>query len=407
MNGGRVTRPFLSPETFADPYPLAQWLREHDPVHWSPELGAWVVTRYADVVAGLHDPRLSAERLPSVEYARTHLESFVPLFDVMRRTFLYHDGAEHTRLRQAVHRAFTRTTIETRRPDIEAVTTRLLDAVSGRPEMDVIAGFARPISSFTIRLVLGFPDEVESRLQKWSEDAGKFVGSVSHPRPQLETIQRTVLEFAAFVKDLLAERRRSPADPPDLLTALAQGSDDRLTDDERVASVILLVTAGHVTTTDLIANGTLALLRHAAKAVEFRARVHERPFVEATVEELLRAESPIQMTARLVREALTIGTKQIRAGEWVLLWLGAANRDPSRFECPDELRLSRSDNRHLSFGSGAHFCLGASMARVQAQVALPALFRRFPTMRVKDVPLVWEQQPAFRGLNSLIVDTAL
>lgn len=407
MKGARVTRSFLSPDTFGDPYPLAQWLGEHDPVHWSPELGAWVVTRYADVVAGLHDPRLSVERLPSIESVHAHLKGFVGLFAIMRRTFLYHDGVEHTRLRQAVHRAFTRTSIEGRRPHIEAVTARLLDAATGRPELDVISEFARPISGFTIRLVLGFPDEVESRLQKWSEDAGKFVGSVAHPQPQLETIQRSVLEFADFVKDLLADRRRSPSDPPDLLTALAQASEDRLSDDECVASVILLVTAGHVTTTDLIGNGTLTLLRHPAKAAEFRTRLHERPFVEATVEEILRAESPIQMTARLVRENLTIGTKQIRAGEWVLLWLGAANRDPVRFECPAELRLSRPDNRHLSFGSGAHFCLGASMARVQAQVALPALFARFPSMRVKDVPLVWEQQPAFRGLNSLTVETGL
>lgn len=407
MNDARRTRPFLVPETFRDPYPLARWLREHDPVHWSRELGAWIVTRYADVVAGLHDPRLSAERLPSLEYVHAHLQGFVGLFDIMRRTFLYHDGGEHTRLRQAVHRAFTRTSIESRRPQIEAVTARLLDAATGRPELDVISEFARPISGFTIRLVLGFPDAVESRLQKWSEDAGKFVGSVAHPRPQLELIQRTVLEFADFVKDLLADRRRSPADPPDLLTALAQASEDRLTDDECVASVILLVTAGHVTTTDLIGNGTLTLLRHPDKAAEFRSRTHERAFVDATVEEMLRAESPIQMAARLVREDLTIGGKQIRAGEWVLFWLGAANRDPARFDCPEEIRLSRSDNRHLSFGSGAHFCLGASMARVQAQVALPALFARFPSMRAKDVPLVWEQQPAFRGLNSLIVETAL
>jgi cytochrome P450 len=216
-------------------------------------------------------------------------------------------------------------------------------------------------------------------------------------------IQRTVLEFAAFVRMLLDERRRAPVDPPDLLTALAQASGDRLTDDERVASVILLVTAGHVTTTDLIGNGTLALLRHPQQAAEFRAGAGDRAFAESVVEELLRLESPIQMTARLVREDLTIDAKRIRAGEWVLMWLGAANRDAARFECPEELHLSRSDNRHVSFGSGAHFCLGASMARMQAQVALPALFQRFPEMRLKDAPLVWEQQPAFRGLNSLVV----
>jgi hypothetical protein len=396
-------RPFLDPETFADPYALAGWLREHDPVHWSRELGAWVVTRYADVVASLHDPRLSAERLPSVEYVRTHLQPFENMFDIMRRTFLYHDGAEHTRLRQAVHRAFTRTSIESRRPHVEHVVARLLDAAEGRQELDVIAEFARPISSSTIRLVLGFPDEVESRLQKWSESTGRFVGSVSHSRPELEAIQRTVLEFAEFVRSLLHERRRVPSDPPDLLTALAQASDDSLSDDERIASVILLVTAGHVTTTDLIGNGTLTLLRHPPAAEAFRAQAHDRAVAEATVEELLRCESPIQMTARLVREDTEIGGKRIRRGEWVLLWLGAANRDPARFDSGEDLNLSRSDNRHVSFGSGAHFCLGASMARMQAQAALPALFQRFPQMRLKDAPLVWEQQPAFRGLNSLPV----
>lgn len=396
---------FLRPETFADPYPLARWLRETDPVHWSAELHAWVLTRYADVVASLHDPRLCADRQPSFEQlAKTGLEPLRPLYGTLRKMFAFRDAPEHTRMRRAVHHAFTRRSIEGWRSEIQRLVGGLLDRVEGRSEMDVIADLALPLPLEIIRLVLGIPEDVQPRLQVWAEDVEQFVGNLSHSPDELMAIQGGILEFSEYLRGLLDERRRASGTATDLLTGLAHAPDDRLTEEEILANAIFLVVAGHTTTSDFVGNATLALLRSGAGAAELRERAAEPAFVETAVEELLRYDCSVQMTGRVARAPLTIGDKTIRAGEWVLPWFGAANRDPARFPDPDRLDLARTDNRHLAFGMGAHFCLGAPLARLQAQVALPALFQKFPDMRVQDVPLVWEQRPAFRGLASLPLD---
>jgi cytochrome P450 len=398
---------FTAPATFVDPYPMARWLREHDPVHWSPELRGWVVTRYADVVASLHDSRLSADRQPPLEYlARVGREPFRPLFATMRLMFVFRDAPEHTRLRRAMHHAFTRRSIEGWRSEVQRQVATLLDAIAGRPGLDVIDDFARPLPLEIIRVLLGFPEEARARLQKWSDDMADFVGNLYHPPELLESVQRGVIEFATYLRALLAERRGAHTGATDVLTSLANVPDEQLTEDEIVANAIFLLAAGHTTTRDLIANGTAALLRDGAAAVEFRDHASDPAFAEAAVEELLRYESPVQMTGRVAHAAMTIGDKAVRPGDWVWLWTSAANRDPERFADPDRLILTRSDNRHLAFSTGIHFCLGAPLARLQAQIALPALFERFPAMRLRDEPLQWERRPAFRGLSSLPVDVA-
>jgi cytochrome P450 len=396
---------FLSEETFADPYPLARWLRENDPVHRSPELHAWVLTRYADVVASLHDPRLPADRQPSADQlAKTGLEPLRPLYATLRRMIAFRDAPEHTRMRRAVQHAFTRRSIEGWRSEIQRLVGELLNPVERRSQMDVIADLALPLPLTIIRLVLGIPEDVQPRLRVWAEDVAEFVGHLSHSPDQLLAIQRGILEFSEYLRGLLDERRRGSGTGTDLLTGLAHAPGEQLTEEEILANAIFLVVAGHTTTRDLIGNSTLALLRSDAGAAELRERAAEPAFVETAVEELLRYDCPVQMTGRRARAPLTIGDKAIRAGEWVLPWFGAANRDPARFPDPDRLNLARADNRHLAFSVGAHFCLGAPLARLQVQIALPALFRRFPEMRLRDVPLVWERRPAFRGLTSLPLD---
>ena len=402
-----MTPAFTAPETFIDPYPMARWLREHDPVHWSTELRGWVVTRYADVVASLHDQRLSADRQPALEYlARVGREPFRPLFATMRLMFVFRDAPEHTRLRRAMHHAFTRKSIEGWRSEMQRVVTALLDAVGDRQNIDVIDDFARPLPLEIIRLLLGFPEDARERLQKWSDDMADFVGNLYHPPALLESIQRGIIEFATYLRELLAERRGAAADATDVLSALANVPDEQLTEDEIVANAIFLLAAGHTTTRDLIANGTATMLRDGSAAVEFRQHAADQAFVEAAVEELLRYESPVQMTGRVAHAALTIGDKSVRPGDWVWLWTSAANRDPDRFPDPERLLLTRTENRHLAFSTGIHFCLGAPLARLQAQIALPALFQRFPAMRLRDETLQWERRPAFRGLSSLPIDTA-
>jgi cytochrome P450 len=395
---------FVQAETFADPYPLARWLREHDPVHWSPELRGWVLTRYADVSASLHDPRLSADRQPALEYlARVGREPFRPLFATMRLMFVFRDPPEHTRLRRAMQHAFTRRSIEGWRSEVQRQVAALLDAAADHPGMDVIDDFARPLPLETIRVLLGFPEDARERLQKWSDDMADFVGNLYHPPEQLEAIQRGVIEFADYLRALIAERRGVASGATDVLTTLANAPGDQLTEDEIVANAIFLLAAGHTTTRDLIANGTIALLRDGGATVEFRQHAAEPAFVEAAVEELLRYESPVQMTGRVAHATLTIEGKTIRPGDWVWLWTSAANRDPDRFADPDRLILTRTDNRHLAFSAGVHFCLGAPLARLQAQIALPALFQRFPALRLRDEPLRWERRPAFRGVSALPV----
>ena len=395
---------FAQAETFADPYPLARWLREHDPVHWSPELRGWVLTRYADVSASLHDQRLSADRQPPLEYlARVGREPFRPLFATMRLMFVFRDPPEHTRLRRAMHHAFTRRSIEGWRSEVQRQVAVLLDRVADRAGMDVIDDFARPLPLEIIRVLLGFPESARDSLQKWSDIMADFVGNLYHPPELLEAMQQGIIEFAEYLHTLLAERRGRASGATDVLTSLANVPDDQLTEDEIVANAIFLLAAGHTTTRDLIANGTMAMLRDSDAAVEFRRRVSETAFVEGAVEELLRYESPVQMTGRVAHASITIADKTIRPGDWVWLWTSAANRDPDRFADPDRLILTRTDNRHLAFSSGIHFCLGAPLARLQAQIALPALFQRFPGLRLADEPLRWERRPAFRGLSSLPV----
>lgn len=395
---------FLRPETFADPYPLARRLRQTDPVHWSAEFNAWVLTRYADVAASLHDPRLAADRLPQIDtLAEFGMESLRPLFATMRRMFLFLDPPAHTRLRKIMNRAFTRPGVEGLRAETQHLVDGLLDRVDGRPAMDVLVDLAQPLPLSVIRTVLGIPADAQPRLKSWSEDISRFFGNFFHTHQQLAVIQKSVLEFAQYLRGLLEERRRGASTGADLLSALAADRGDALSEDEVLANAILLVAAGHVTTTDLIGNGTLALLRNPGRAAEVRQSGNRAAFMEAAVEELLRCESPVQMTARLVKHDLDIGGRTIRQGQWVILWLGAANRDPARFADPDRLDFGRADNKHVAFGAGAHFCIGAPLARMQAQAALATLFRRFPAMRLQDEPLVWERNPTLRGLTSLPV----
>lgn len=399
-----VTAAFLTPETFADPYPLARALREKDPVHWSEEFHAWVLTRYADVAASLHDPRLAAERLPQLErLAEFGLEGLRPLFTTMRHMFLFLDPPEHTRLRKIMNRAFTRPMVEHWRAETQRLVDGFLDRAADSDDMDVLFDLAQPLPLSVIRLVLGIPAEAQPQLKRWSEEISRFFGNFFHTHQQLAKVQQSVLEFAQYLTGLIEEKRRTDAQSGDLLSALVARHAETLTEEEILANAILLVAAGHVTTTDLIGNGTLALLRHPEHAAAIRAHT-DAGFMESAVEELLRCESPVQMTARLVKADVEIGGRAIRQGQWIILWLGAANRDPARFADPDRLDFTRADNKHVAFGSGAHFCIGAPLARMQAQIALGSLFRRFPAIRLRDDrPLVWERNPTLRGLTSLPV----
>ncbi|HWC02904.1 MAG TPA: cytochrome P450 [Methylomirabilota bacterium] len=390
------------PEVVADPYPALGRLREEEPVHWSEVLGGWVLTRYADVRAALADPRLSADRITPF-LARRTLTASDAVQALLRQVGLwvvFTDPPTHTRLRSVLGRVLTTRAIELRRPRVEAIVRGLLDRAAAAGEMDLIRDFAYPLPVTVIGDLLGVPSGDHEQLKAWSDELATFVGSSLTAPDKYERAARGVAEMHEYFARVVARRRAAPAD--DLVTALlaAEERGDGLREGELVASCVLLLFAGHETTTNLIGNGALALLRHPAEARAWR----EDPALTApAVEELLRYDGPTPAMVRVAREDLQADDRTIRRGDRLFLMISAANRDPRQFAEPDRLDLRRADNRHLTFGHGIHFCLGAPLARLEGQVALPALLSRFPALALRTDAPEWLDSLIFRGMQSLPV----
>jgi cytochrome P450 len=388
----------LEPDFGDDPYAYYERLRRQGAVHWLPP-GLWLVTRYDDCLALLRDERLSSD--PS---RADIFQALLPpgwgqgsaVDRVTSKLLLFMDPPDHTRLRSLVQAAFSRRAVEELRPRVEAVTVDLLDQLSDGS--DLITEFAYPLPIIVIAELLGVPVEDRDRFGTWSKD---LVQMVAVDDPDSEIIPRaneTMEQFLDYFRCLVAERRRAPRD--DLLTDLIEAEDrgHRLTEDELMATCVLLLVAGHETTANLIGNGTLALLRHPLELDRFRTNPG---LASSAVEELLRFDSPIQATARTTLEDIDIAGKSVGENERVVLLLGSSNRDPDVFDEPDALRLDRTPNSHLSFGGGIHFCLGAPLARLEARIALPALLERFPKISLQSEELEWRQTFPIRGLVSL------
>jgi cytochrome P450 len=393
--------PLFGPQMLADPYPTYHRLRAAHPVAWSGQLDAWVVTSYEAVAAALRDPRLSSDRLGR---ARQRLASrgLEAVIDERSRSMIHRDPPDHTRLRGLVNKAFTPRAVEAMEPRIRGLIDDLLDAVAARGRMDVIADLAYPLPVMVIAEMLGVPAADRDRFKHWSDDVAILLGGdlAGLPEPVLRRAAAARGELADYFRAAVARCRQRPGD--DLLTALVRAEEGggRLSEDELYSTAILLLIAGNETTTNLIGNGLLALLRHP----EQQRRVwDDETLLPATVEEMLRYDSPVQMTTRLARADLEVRGTTVPAGQWLYLVLGAANRDPAQFPEPDRFDVGRADNRHLSFGAGPHFCLGAPLARLEARLALGALRRRFPGLRLAGDAV--EHRPNFnlRGLVALPV----
>ncbi|NWG19233.1 MAG: cytochrome P450 [Chloroflexi bacterium] len=388
-----------SQEALADPYPIYDRLRAEQPVRWTG--GEWQFFRYADVQAVLRDPRLGADRIQPDEQwlAETGL---APLFNTHARMMLFSDPPDHTRLRSLVNRAFTPRVVEAYRPRVQQIVDILLDEASTRGEIELISEFAYPLPVTVIAEMLGVPADMHGQFRAWSDGVAAFIGGTTRPEAEvLPAAMKAVVEMAGFFLELAAERRRAPRD--DLLTALALAEDggDRLSEEELVANCILLLVAGHETTTNLVGNGMLALLRHPDQI----ALLRDHPELTAqAIEELLRYDSPVQATSRKALTGLEIAGQHIEAGQLVTVFIGAANRDPAHYTEPARLDLTRGDVRHLSFSHGAHYCLGAPLARLEGQVAIGTLVRRFPRMRLADASPAWRDNFVLRGLEALRLD---
>jgi cytochrome P450 PksS len=391
-----------SPEFKADPYPFYARLREEAPVfpvtvRVPDRRRAWLITRYDDVVAALKDSRLVKDRRNVVTNGHRARESWMPGFlRPLERNMLDLDEPDHTRLRTLVHHGFTPRLVERLRDRVQSVAERLLDSAQREGQLDLVAGYALPIPATIIAELLGVPPEDQRRFHNWS----KGIVTASTTSDFLIAIPSIYL-FMRYLRSLLARRRAAPRD--DLISALIQAEEagDRLSPDELLAMVVLLLIAGHETTVNLIASGTLALLRHPDQLERLRS---DPALMPTAVEELLRFTSPVEIaTERYACEPLEIAGTTIPAGDLVLAVLGSANRDPQHFAAPDTLDLAREPNRHLAFGQGVHYCLGAPLARLEGQIAFETLLRRLPGLRLAVPPeaVRWRRGLFLRGPQSL------
>jgi cytochrome P450 len=389
------------PAYAVDPYPIYRRLREEAPVYMHPVFRAWVVSRYDDVAAVLKDPRVSVDRgagnLPDFMNPFAGLsESFTA---AIKSALLMMDPPDHTRVRNLVNKAFTPRVIEGLRPRIQQVVDDILEPLGERREIDLVRDFAIPVPVIVIAEMLGVPGEDREAFKRWSTVIAGLLDPVSSEY-SVKDVEAAFAEMEAYFQRLFEERRREPRD--DLVSRLVsiEEGGDRLSASELLATVALILGAGHETTTNLISNSVVALLRNEGE----RKRFQEEPALASTaIDEFLRYESPVQATDRLVAEDMEVGGQLFRKGKFVLLLLGSANRDPAHFADPDVLDLSRTDNRHLSFSQGVHFCLGAQLARAEAEIALTTLLRRFPDLRGNPDPPAWRRSIVLRGPLSLPV----
>ena len=389
----------LDPEVLANPYPLYHRLRSEDPVHWDPFLHAWVVTRYADVVTVFQ--HFSANRTPTPEHLTTMgLAKLTPLAQVMVRQMLFLDQPNHGRVRSLASKAFTPRRVEVLRSHIQDITERLLDAVQDQGRMDVIADLAYPLPAIVTAEMLGVPTSDWQQLTAWSADFAQVLGNFQHTPETAPRVMRSLEEMVAYFRAAVRQAARHPREG--LITALltAEIEGDRLSEEEVIANTIVTMVGGQETTTNLIGNGLLSLLRHRDQLEKLHA---DLSLVPSAVEELLRYESPSQHTARLAPEDVELGGKLIRKRQATIAVMGAANRDPERFPDPDRLDITRQDNRHVAFAWGAHFCFGAPLARIEGQTAFEAVLRRMPNLSLAAEKVVWRENLGLRGLTALPV----
>ncbi len=391
------------PATLANPYPLFARMREEDPCHWSPRLRAWVLTRYDDVKrVCLDKDLLSSNRLkpffaamPPPEAKRiAHIIRYLSLWMV------FTDPPDHTRLRRLTAKVFSARSMQAMRPQVEDIGRWLIDRIADRDEFDFIADYAGPLPCLVIMAMLGVPREHLAEVKRMSDDMALFVGSSRVAAEKYDTAERATQEMAAFFRDLIAQRRRVPT--PDLLSELVhlRDGDDRLSEDELVATCILMLFAGHETTTNHIANGLRALIRFPSEMQRLRA---DPTLAAAAVEELLRYDGPQGAQVRIVAQPHVLHGKQLEVGQRMFIMLNAANRDPRAYADPERLDLQRDGVPHLTFGFGQHICLGFPLARTEGEVAFPQVLARWREIEMVGDEPPWINSLVFRGMTHMPV----
>jgi cytochrome P450 len=389
----------LDPEVLANPYPLFHRLQDEDPVHWDAFLHAWVATRYEDVVLVLHN--FSADRTPTPEQLDAMgLSQLNPIARVMVKQMLFMDAPAHTRLRGLASRAFTPSRVELLSSHIQEIVNQLLDKVAAAGRMDVIKDLAEPLPAIVTAEMLGVPVGDFLQLKIWSADFAEMLGNFQHNPDHAPRMLASVEEMSAYFRNTISDLRSHPREGLMNAFLTAEIDGDRLTDEEVIANTIVTMVGGQETTTNLIGNGLLTLLRHPEEMARLR---DDMSLIPSAVEEMLRYESPSQHTARLAPSDCELGGKTISKRDAVIAVMAAANRDPERFPDPDRFDITRKENRHLAFGYAAHFCFGAPLARLEGQIVLEAFLRRCANVKLAQEPLEWRSNLGLRGLKALNV----
>jgi pimeloyl-[acyl-carrier protein] synthase len=405
-SGSEPRHELLAPATLDDPYPTYQEMRSTSPVYRDRRFLGWIITRYDDVAAVLRDPSVSSLRPTASEPVGRSLASIADDVrerrDFESRWMMYLDPPEHTRLRSLVNKAFTAARVAGLRHQVQGLIDELLTRGYESGELDIVQDLAVPLPALVIADLIGLPREDHELFQTWSH--GIAAGMVLSTRGQqaidgLREAHRCQTELIAYLGRLIASRRTRPQD--DLVSALiaTEESGSVLSEQELIAMCVLLLFAGHETTMHLIGNGMLALVQHPSEFERLRA---EPDLIGQAVEEFLRYDCPVQATGRRATAEMEIAGCRVEPGEFLTPVIGAANRDPAQFQDPDRLDITRRDNRHLAFAHGAHYCLGAPLARLEGQLAIGSLVRTFRTLDLSG-PVVRRRHFYLRGLESLRV----
>jgi cytochrome P450 len=392
-------------ETLQDPYPMYARMHEGGPLHLLDVDGkwaAWAIFSHAECSSVAKDPRLSAKRAQQM-LSLLPLESqpeFTELARMLNLWLIFMDAPEHTRLRKLLNRGFSPAAVEGLRPQVETIVDRMLTPLQQGSEVELMREFANPMPVRIISEMLGVPQELHQTFVEWSRAIAVFRGNPDRTVEQARAAQDALIAMTEFFRKTVAERRHNKGH--DLISLLIGIEEDGevLTEEELYAQCIALLFAGHETTRNLIGNGMYTLLKYPEATAELR----EKPeMIRSAVEEILRFESPVQFTARVLKEDIEVCGQRIPKRWSILCMLGAANRDPKQFKDPDQLNLKRLNNQHLAFSAGPHFCIGNQLARLEGQISLLSLVQRFPKMKLAGPTPEWAATFGFRGLTSLPV----
>lgn len=395
-----------TPEFLEEPYPIYDQFREVAPVHWSEAWDCWLLTRYDDVNAMLRDAKHYSSVGTTERFLRQlpaeALRDLQPLYEHFTSGMVRLDPPEHTRIRSLTNRAFTPRVVEEIRPQIQHIVDELIDAFQAKGRFDLISEFAYPLPAQAFAGLIGFPLEDCDRFKAWSVEIAAFHGTGRADPVVARQSQKALLEARQWLSELAEDRRQNPRE--DLLTRFVQAEEagDRLSESEMFSTCVTFMIGGHETTTNLIGNGMLALLE---RPDQWELLRQQPDLIESAVEEMLRYDAPTQRAHRIAATDIELRGQTIRQGTFVQAVLGAANRDPEQFDRPNVFDITRQNNKHVSFGAGPHYCVGAPLSRLEAKIAIPALMQRLPNLRLAhDDPPQISTNNFFRGRTRLALE---